>query len=108
MSNARDEILARIRTALGDGPQRPTVPHDYQRLRGAGDLALFAERVEDYRAGVHRDTSTTAVLAARGIERVVVPVQCHDGTSLDQLHVPVTHECWKWLYAIFRAPARRP
>jgi L-lactate dehydrogenase complex protein LldG len=71
--NARDDILARIRTALADSPAPPTIPRDYRRATGAGDVDRFVERVEDYRATVHRDSSVDAILAGRGIERVVVP-----------------------------------
>ena len=90
MPSARDEILARIRTALGDAPHRPEVPRDYRRLRGPGDLSLFVERVEDYRATVHRDTSATAVLAARGIERIVVAAGFPDAwlPSVELVHEP--------------------
>jgi L-lactate dehydrogenase complex protein LldG len=72
--DARKEILDRIRTALADRPQPPPVPRDYRAANGApGDVDLFAERVADYRATVHRDTTTTAILATRGITRIVVP-----------------------------------
>jgi L-lactate dehydrogenase complex protein LldG len=71
---ARDEILGRIRTALGDSPLPVAVPREYRRADGApGDVQLFAERVEDYRAVVHRSGTTGAVLAGRGITRIVVP-----------------------------------
>jgi L-lactate dehydrogenase complex protein LldG len=71
--NARDEILARVRTALADSPTAPPVARDYRRGAGAGDVGRFVERVEDYRATVHRDSSVDAVLAERGIDRVIVP-----------------------------------
>jgi L-lactate dehydrogenase complex protein LldG len=54
---ARDEVLRRVRAALGPSPDVPTVPRAY---RTGGELApeavvgLFAERVDDYRATVHR------------------------------------------------------
>jgi L-lactate dehydrogenase complex protein LldG len=75
---ARDEILGRIRTALADRPSPPPVVRDYRRESGAGDLDQFAERVADYRAGVHRADGSvaatiTAVLAERGVGRIVVP-----------------------------------
>ena len=70
---ARDEILARIRTALDDRPAPPPVPRDYRTDHGAGDPDLFAERVSDYRATVHRDATVDAVLTDRGITRIVVP-----------------------------------
>lgn len=52
---AREEVLARIRTALGDRSEPVPIARDY---RAAGELAvsleLFVERVRDYRATVHR------------------------------------------------------
>lgn len=74
MSSAREEILRRVRAALTDRPQPAPVRRDY---RGAGavpaDVELFATRVQDYRADVHRNVSTDAVLATRNLRRVVVP-----------------------------------
>jgi L-lactate dehydrogenase complex protein LldG len=70
---ARDEILARIRTALADHPAPAAVARDYRRNQGPGSVALFVERLEDYRASVYRDTDVDAILARRGIARVVVP-----------------------------------
>ncbi|WP_375480984.1 lactate utilization protein C [uncultured Jatrophihabitans sp.] len=71
--NARDEVLGRIRTALTDRPAPAPVVRDYRGVRGAGDVDLFVERVDDYRATVHRDVPTGDVLRGRGITRVVVP-----------------------------------
>jgi L-lactate dehydrogenase complex protein LldG len=72
--SAREEILQRVRTALRDRPAPVVVPREY-RPPGtlAADVELFAERAADYRAQVHRDISPSAVLAGRGITRVVVP-----------------------------------
>jgi L-lactate dehydrogenase complex protein LldG len=71
--NARDDILARIRTALADRPAPAPVQRDYRQAQGPGDINQFIERVEDYRATVHRDTTIDAILAGRGITRIVVP-----------------------------------
>jgi L-lactate dehydrogenase complex protein LldG len=70
---SRDEILGRIRTALTDRPAPVPVVRDYRRAQGAGDVEQFVERVADYRATVHRDTTVDAILAGRGITRIVVP-----------------------------------
>jgi L-lactate dehydrogenase complex protein LldG len=78
---AREDVLARIRSALADRPAPPPIPREYRRgtgAGGAGHLDQFAERVADYRAAVHRAggsvaTTLTAVLAGRGIGRIVVP-----------------------------------
>ena len=70
---ARDEVLHRIRTALADRPEPAAAVRDYRGLTGAGDVELFVERVDDYKATVHRDVATGDVLGGRGITRVVVP-----------------------------------
>ena len=79
---ARDEILGRVRAALADvpggSPDDEPVPRDYRRTHHDGDLvALFAERVADYRAVV-RSVSADGLAAAIADElagqRVVVPV----------------------------------
>jgi L-lactate dehydrogenase complex protein LldG len=78
---ARDDILARIGAALRDGPPAVVIPRAYRTDTPVGlDLvALFAERVADYRATVHRCeppslafTIATA-LDARGVRRIAVP-----------------------------------
>lgn len=52
---ARDDVLGRVRAALQDRPVPAPVDRSYRR---AGDVPvsvdLFCERVEDYRATVHR------------------------------------------------------
>ncbi|MFI5625547.1 lactate utilization protein C [Nocardioides sp. NPDC051685] len=79
--STREEILGRVRQALGEVP-RPTaeVPRGY---RGVGDdldrstvLARFVERVEDYRATVTRcRAAEVAEVLARAVagRSVVVP-----------------------------------
>ncbi|MEU5691032.1 LUD domain-containing protein [Actinosynnema sp. NPDC020468] len=75
MADARSEVLARIRRALRDRPTPPEIPRDYVR-EAPPDVALFAERVADYRAVVHEVTEPGLVpllgrlLAGR---RIVVP-----------------------------------
>ena len=57
VSSAKDDILARVRDALGPSPAVPEIPRAY---RAAGSLAhdgivdLFCERVAEYQATVHR------------------------------------------------------
>lgn len=86
MGSARDDILARVRSALRDVPPDEdaggtSIPRAYRRQ---GDPALdrlgrFAERVADYRASVHEVTpdalagAVAAGLERRGARRVVVP-----------------------------------
>ena len=95
--SARDEILSRIRAALADRPDAVAVPRDYRgATREAPDLELFAERVADYRADVHRvgPAEVAATIAASvGRRRIVVP----DGfppqwlpSDLDAAHEPLS------------------
>jgi L-lactate dehydrogenase complex protein LldG len=80
VSEAREELLARIRDALGPDRAQVAVPREY---RTAGSrtreevLSLFAERVADSRAAVDvTDDPAGAVeraLAGAGARRVVVP-----------------------------------
>jgi len=87
--SARDDVLARIRTALGPGAAPgpgtgPEIPRGYA-VHGAhppGDpalLDLLAERLQDYRATVRRcstahvGATVAAALRARGARRIAVP-----------------------------------
>jgi L-lactate dehydrogenase complex protein LldG len=94
--SAREEVLSRIRAALGaDGPSPPeSLTHRLPqagpayrtagRLDQPGLLDLLAERLADYRASVRRAppdalaAEVAAALAGRGARRVVVP----DGLAL--------------------------
>lgn len=85
--SARDRILKRVRDALGDSRGSPVeVPRDYhRRLTGssAGNradvVALFTERIADYRATVRHAradelaTTIAAALWGRETKRIVVP-----------------------------------
>ena len=78
LMSAREEILARIRTALADRPQPGPARRDYRGPAGPGDLERFVEHVTDYRATVHRagedvQATITRILTGRGVPRVVVP-----------------------------------
>ncbi len=57
--SSRDAVLAAVRTALAGHRGPPvTVPRGYRDRRPSGDVvALFVERVEDYRASVTRCTT---------------------------------------------------
>jgi L-lactate dehydrogenase complex protein LldG len=78
---ARAEILGRIRTALTDRPDPSPVQRTYRQAGSvAVDLALFVERVSDYKATVHRlsaggDVAAEVgkILTGRGCARLVVP-----------------------------------
>ena len=79
--DARSEILRRVDGALRDRPPAAPIPRDYRQAPGSGaDVAdLFAGRVSDYRATVHRTTpealaeAVDGILSARGVRRLVVP-----------------------------------
>jgi L-lactate dehydrogenase complex protein LldG len=75
-------VLGRIRSALGAGAVVPEIPREY-RPAGApaeGDVvALFCERVADYRATVHRvaaaelPATVARACAERGAGRLITP-----------------------------------
>jgi L-lactate dehydrogenase complex protein LldG len=57
VSSAKQDILARVRTALGSSPQAPAIPRGYRQagtLPHEGAVDLFCERVAEYQASVHR------------------------------------------------------
>ena len=84
--DARAVVLERIREALADAPPALPVPRDYERALPSGTaiVDLFAERVSDYRATVHRTPAASlpatiaTVLEARGAARVAVPAGLPD------------------------------
>jgi L-lactate dehydrogenase complex protein LldG len=79
--SGRDAVLARLRAALHDPPTARDVPRNYQLALdpSIGIVELFVERVEDYRATVHRTTdeelaeAVAKVLADQNATRVAVP-----------------------------------
>ncbi|MHC5560866.1 LutC/YkgG family protein [Kocuria sp. U4B] len=62
MTDAKTEILARIRGALHDAPSVPEVPRDYRvcsdRPR-AEVVEMLEDRLLDYKAGVHHETAAS-------------------------------------------------
>jgi L-lactate dehydrogenase complex protein LldG len=90
-TDARSEILERIRAAFPNAPTGVAVPREYHRTTrpGVDVVALFAERVADYRATVHEATTGTlagtvaAALAGRAIRRLVVPAGLPDAWLVD-------------------------
>ena len=82
MSAAREEVLGRIRTALGPKPRVIEIPRDYvvaSRLDRDAQVERFAERAAEYRATVWRcgiddaHDAVGAALAEHGAQRLVVP-----------------------------------
>jgi L-lactate dehydrogenase complex protein LldG len=80
---AREEVLARIRAALGTGaPPAAEVPRGYRAGVGLDTpamIGLLSERLHDYGTGVRRcapgavRSAVGQALAERGARRVVVP-----------------------------------
>lgn len=70
-TGAREAILSRLRSALADAPPETVVPRDYGTALPAGTdlVALFTDRLRDYRAYVH--DALPAALA--GVGRLLVP-----------------------------------
>jgi len=53
--SAREDILARIRTALQDSPNAPQIPREYRAASGLGEdelIELLVDRLVDYKAQV--------------------------------------------------------
>jgi L-lactate dehydrogenase complex protein LldG len=81
VSSARDEVLGRIRTALGPSPLVPDVPRAYRQAGAVGGdvVELFCERAADYLATVTRvafdelDAVIAEACAARGSGSVGTP-----------------------------------
>jgi L-lactate dehydrogenase complex protein LldG len=86
---ARDEVLGRVRAALGEAPVVPEVPRDYHGPGAAAvDVDLFCERVADYKATVHRTTPDDlaarikAVCAAHGATRLAGTIEGFEDAAL--------------------------
>ncbi|MBM2618227.1 LUD domain-containing protein [Actinoplanes sp. LDG1-06] len=73
--SSKNLILRRIREALGDNPAQPEIPRDYRRAAEAPvDLDLLVERLEDYKAVVHRTSDISdAISRIVGDGQVVAP-----------------------------------
>jgi L-lactate dehydrogenase complex protein LldG len=74
MTGAREEMLGRVRSALGPAPAEPPVPREYRRAGATpASVDLFCERVEDYVATVHRvdEGNLAAAVAGAACGRIV-------------------------------------
>lgn len=92
--SAREDILARIRTALKDGPQVPQIPREYRATSGLDEaelIELLLDRLVDYKAQV--SVVDAAGVPARiaelltGANSYVVPIGLDAGwlTGLDDV-----------------------
>lgn len=81
-SGAREEVLRRIRAATRTHPGPAPVPRDYRtsgRLDVGDRLARFVDRVDEYRATVHRTDADglpallSHLLTGHGVRRLAVP-----------------------------------
>lgn len=104
MSAARDEILARIRAALGDGADTGAVaggediPRDYATTTPSDidPVALFAERAADYRAvvrPVHSDVAhaVSEVCTTHAVRRLAVPADLPDSWRPPGVELVIDH-----------------
>jgi L-lactate dehydrogenase complex protein LldG len=85
VSAARDEILQRVRRALGPSPEVPEVPRAYRRagVRGAEVVDLFCERVADYRATIHRARDVAPAVRAACDAHGASRLACAPGAAFD-------------------------
>jgi len=93
--SARDEVLARIRSALGPSSAPPDVPRSYSHTGSLSSeplLDLLTERLVDYKATVHRcEPSAVAATVASLVDgRVLVPPSFSlPGATVDAAFSPV-------------------
>jgi L-lactate dehydrogenase complex protein LldG len=82
VSEAKTELLARVRAALGEAGAPPAVPRDYRGVGvadGGDAVERFCERVIDYGAALRRlpaaelEAAIAERSAALGVERLAVP-----------------------------------
>ena len=91
MSEARINILRRVRAAIrdipaGETPDQVPLPRDYLATDPypVDKLDRFAERVAEYRATVHRvasdglEAAIAAACSRRGVKRLIVPLDIPD------------------------------
>jgi L-lactate dehydrogenase complex protein LldG len=89
--SARDEVLSRVRRALGDSAAAPAIPRNYRTSGSAeGLIDLLADRLTDYKARVRRcdeasvDETITAALHDRGVGNLVVPADLARWGTVDE------------------------
>ena len=94
MSTAKDDILARVRAALGPSPRAPEVPREYRpagSLPRDGVVELFCERVAEYQATVTRvapeELDAAIARALDGATNVAASPGAPGGFATDELTV---------------------
>jgi L-lactate dehydrogenase complex protein LldG len=107
MSDAREEMLQRIRAALAHAPAEERMPARDYHQRGAAEreelVERFIERVTDYKAQVIATTEAelpthiAALCAERGLRRLIAPTDVPDAwlppaVEILRDHPPVSHE----------------
>ncbi len=97
MTEAKAEILRRIRTALADRPAPAPVARTYRTAGSVpADVEQFVERLVDYKATVHRGEPAllAGILRGRGVSRIVVPDGFPDEwlPAVDVLREPLSIE----------------
>jgi len=81
--SARDEVLARVRDAIGRDRAAQDVPREY-RARSDDGIEQFIDRLHHYLAQTHRipagqlDEAVRTILADRGVRRIAVPAGIPD------------------------------
>jgi L-lactate dehydrogenase complex protein LldG len=82
VSDAKTELLARVRKALGEAAPAPVIPRGYRGVGvpdGGDAVERFCERVRDYGAALRRlpaadlEAGIAERCRALGVERLVVP-----------------------------------
>jgi L-lactate dehydrogenase complex protein LldG len=83
---AREEILSRLRTALGPAPSAPPVPREYRvddDIDAGERIDLFVDRLVDYKATVTRcppgGLAEAVAEALAGAGRLAVPADVPEG-----------------------------
>ena len=70
---SRELMLSRIRAALGDTAPPAEIPREYRRGARPADLDQLVDRLEDYKAVVHRGAPVAETVAALAPMPLVVP-----------------------------------
>jgi L-lactate dehydrogenase complex protein LldG len=85
--SARDDVLGRVRSALADASPAPAIPRDYRTTGTMDDdarVALFCERVGEYKADVRRVSDAAAEITMLCAGRtMVVPGGLREGWRPD-------------------------